>query len=336
LDEVRMEHFIEQHLDDLTRGHLWVYSPIIFPKKSPDAIIGIEVKSLGSHGVIVSVPCIHSNGHRIESIGLAEPITWSKEEAFKMLLHIDTICKKYSVPYLDRNGNSSTSSLSNTLRYMIKSLTIDPSVKIHDGQRHHTMISIANSILFRHTTTTSHDRLREFFMQINDKLCKPYSLPENEITKIWEDALEFVSKIKEQEQRYGKKPVDGAKRDDIIWMPSEVMQELSEHKWALTRHSPRRFVISHNKFNQIVERKLESEEKEEQSGPSLRTFSIKYGKVLANAIPIEVITYEDPINMTFERQYKIRFRTSMAWSRDVRWHNSRTCRQGSGLFSAGR
>ena len=312
LDKVRNEHFIEQHLDDITRGHLWVYSPTIFQKKNADTVLGLEVKSLGSHGVIISTPCIHKNGHRIESTGLLEPVIWSMKEAYRMLLHINAICKKHNVPYLDRNGNSnsSTSPLSSNLKDMIDSLTIDPSIEIHDGQRHHTMISIANSILFRHSTAKSHDRLREFFMQINNKLCKPYSLPENEIAKIWEDALEFVSKIKEKEQHYEKKPVDGAKREDLVWMPSEVMQELSKHKWALIRHSPRRFVIAHNKFNQIVEGKLESEEKEEQSGPSLRTFSIKYGKVLANAIPIDVITYEDPINMTFERQYKIKFRTS--------------------------
>jgi hypothetical protein len=313
LDEVRKRHFIEQHLDDIARGHLWVYSPIVFPKKIADNILGIEVKGLGSHGVIISSPCFHKNGHRIETIGLPEPVTWSKEQAFRMLMHLNAICRKYSVPYLDRNDNdnSSTSSfLSGKLIHMIKSLTVDPSVEIHDGQRHHTLISIANSILFRHSTTKSHDKLREFFMQINDCLCKPDPLPNNEISKIWEDALEFVSKIKEQEHQQKENSAEVAGRRDIVWIPADVKLELAKHKWALTRHSPQRFMIAHSRFNQIVEGSIESKEKEEQSGPSLKTYFLKYAKVLANAIPIEVTIYDDPINVTLEQRYKIKFRTS--------------------------
>ena len=310
LDEIRNEHFIEQHLDDITRGHLWVYSPIIFPKKNADTVLGLEVKSLGSHGVIIPTPCIHKNGHRIESTGLSEPAIWSKNEAYRMLLHINAMCKKHTVPYLDRNGNSSTSPLSSNLRNMIESLTIDPSIEIHDGQRHHTMISIANSILFRHSTTKSHNKLREFFMQINDCLCKPDPLSNKEVLKIWEDALEFVSRIKEQEHQHKERSADAVRREDIIWIPPEVKLELAKHKWALTRHSPPKFLIAHSRFNQVVEGGIESKEREEQSGHLLKTYYLKYAKVLTNAIPIEVTIYQDPVSMALEQQYKIKFRTS--------------------------
>jgi hypothetical protein len=310
LDEVRKEHFIEQHLDDITRGHLWIYSPIIFPKKGADTILGLEVKGIGSHGVIIATPCIHKNGHQIESTGLQEPAIWNREEAFRMLLQLDKICKKHNVPYLDRDGNSNSSPLSSNIKNMIKSLTIDPSTEIQDGHRHDIMISIANSILFRHATTKSHDKLRGFFMEINNKLCKPYPLPDKEISKIWHDALEFVSEIKKQEHQRKEKSPDGTRGEDIVWMPPEVNLELAKHRWALTQHSPRRFVIAHSRFNQIVEGSIKSKEKEEQSGPSLKTYSIKYGKVLTNAIPTEVIAYKDPISMTLDQRYKIRFRTS--------------------------
>jgi hypothetical protein len=85
LDVLGNEHFIEQHLDDITRGHLWIYSPIPFPKKIADANLGL------------ATPCIHKNGYRIEITGLQEPLTWSRGEAFKMLFHMDRICKKYGI-----------------------------------------------------------------------------------------------------------------------------------------------------------------------------------------------------------------------------------------------
>jgi hypothetical protein len=172
------------------------------------------------------------------------------------------------------------------------------------------MISIANSILFQHSTTKSHDKLRDFFIQINDSLCKPDPLPETEVSRIWEDALVFVSKIKELGQQQREKSSDVVRGEDMVWIPSEVRQELAEHKWALTRHTPPGFVIAHTRFNQIVEGSTDSREIKEQSGPSLKTCFLKYAKVLSNAIPIEVITYEDPISMTFDRRYKIKFRTS--------------------------
>ena len=228
LREVCKKHFIEQHLDDTTKGHLWVYSPIVFPKKSADTVIGIEVKGLGSHGVIISTPCIHKNGYRIESIGLSEPVTWNREEAFRMLLHVVKICKKHNVPYLDRDGNGNASPLSSNVKKMIKSLTIDPSVEIQHGHRHDIMISIANSILFQHSTTKSHDKLRDFFIQINDSLCKPDSLPETEVLRLWEDALDFVSKIKELGQQQREKSSDVVRGEDMVWIPSEVRQELAE------------------------------------------------------------------------------------------------------------
>lgn len=168
------------------------------------------------------------------------------------------------------------------------------------------MISIANSILFRHSTTKSHDKLREHFTQISDNLCKPDSLPDNEIAKIWDDALEFVSKIKEQEHFRKGKSADEVRNEDGVWMPPEVRLELAKYMWALTSHSPRRFMIAHNRFNQIIEGSLKNKEKEEQSGPSLKTYFLKYEKVLTNAIPIEVITYEDPIGGTIGRPFKLK------------------------------
>jgi len=59
------------------------------------------------------------------------------------------------------------------------------------------------------------------------------------------------------------------------WIPAEVKLELAKHKWALTRHNPPRFMIAHSRFNEIVEGGIESKEKQDESGPSLKTYFLK-------------------------------------------------------------
>jgi hypothetical protein len=42
---------VEQHKDNLEKAHIYFYSPIPFPKKSSDSILGLEVKGVGEHGI---------------------------------------------------------------------------------------------------------------------------------------------------------------------------------------------------------------------------------------------------------------------------------------------
>jgi hypothetical protein len=65
--------------------HICFYSQIPFVKKGPDAIIRIEVKSAGEHGISFCCPSIHknkdpedTNTYRYEIIGTLEPITLTK------------------------------------------------------------------------------------------------------------------------------------------------------------------------------------------------------------------------------------------------------------------
>jgi hypothetical protein len=315
LDEVRREHFVEQHLDDLSRGHLWFYSPIIFPKKNSDNTLGLEIKSLGSHGVIISAPSIHKNRHPIESVGLEEPRTLTKEQAFELLLRLDLICKEHNIPFLDRNGNDgANSSLSSNLKNMIKNLTMDSTIEIHDGMRHDTLISAANSILFRHSKTKSHDKLYAFFVDINEKLCIPESLPRKEISKIWTDALEFVSMIQEQEQEQIQQEQE--QKHEQVWIPSQVKEGLKSSRWAFKRYNPHMtFVVAESRLNQTVEARVCSVEKREDphnsNSPKMKDYFLSLRDIYINAIPIEITIYEDPITVTLDQRYKIKFRTSL-------------------------
>jgi hypothetical protein len=50
---------VEQHKDNLEKAHIYFYSPIPFPKKSSDSILGLEVKGVGEHGIAYCAPSIH-------------------------------------------------------------------------------------------------------------------------------------------------------------------------------------------------------------------------------------------------------------------------------------
>jgi hypothetical protein len=83
---------------------------------------------------------------------------------------------------------------------MIEKLVIDFRAKISQGQRHNILISIADSILFRHSGRKTEEELRKFFQEVNEKLCEPEPLPDDETESIWNSALRFVEDNKKDQQ----------------------------------------------------------------------------------------------------------------------------------------
>jgi P4 family phage/plasmid primase-like protien len=189
LQDMAQKTLVEQHKDCLDRAHICFYSPILFPKKGADSVLGLEVK-----GLMFCSPSLHKNGHPYEIMGTAEPVFLTVQQATELLQHIDQICIKYGLRYLESND----SVLNDKIRKMVKSFVIDKTVVIPEGIWHSTLISIANSILFRQLGRKNNDGLKEFFMHINDALCRPEPLPEREIMSIWKSALEFVAKNKKE------------------------------------------------------------------------------------------------------------------------------------------
>ena len=191
---------VEQHKDELDRAHIYFYSPIPFPQKSPDSILGIEVKSKGEHGIMFVSPSIHKNGFNYEIIGNAkEPLLLSSLQAIELMIHIDNICSKYGLKYLEKEKNKI---LTEPLKKIIKTLKIEPKLKnsIYNGQRHMTMLSFADSLLIHHKNKQSKEKLKTFFLQVNDNVCIP-PLLENEINSIWKSAEKFVDDLDIHDQK---------------------------------------------------------------------------------------------------------------------------------------
>jgi Bifunctional DNA primase/polymerase, N-terminal len=190
LQEMSQKFIVEQHRDSLDKAHIYFYSPIPFPKKSADSIIGLEIKGLGEHGIAYCSPSIHKQGQQYEIIGTSEPQTLTVEQAKEFMQQIDNICKKYGIEYLEKHHKN----------------LLDSNSKIYEGSRHDSLIRIANSLLFRYgdDEKTEQQDLKDFFVDINNKRCEP-PLSTNELNSIWEDAVSYYTAKKEQEKEERRK-----------------------------------------------------------------------------------------------------------------------------------
>ena len=165
LQEMAQKFIVEQHRDDLDKAHIYFYSPIPFANKSSDANTAIEVKGLGEHGIAFCSPSIHKNKdpddkdeYRYEIMVQTQPTTLTAEQAKEFMQHIDNIYKKHNVEYLEKHRKNQ----------------LDSDSKIHKGTRHDSMISIANSLLFRYGGNgKSEQELKNIFTGINDARCEP-------------------------------------------------------------------------------------------------------------------------------------------------------------------
>ena len=110
-----------------------------------------------------------------EIIGTNQPVTLTVKQALQLMQHINHICIKHGLQYLEKEN--SNPNLSSKLRDIIKNLVIDTTLKIPEGQRHITLISATDSLLFRHLYKGKNNKtekwLRDFFNNINYQLCDP-------------------------------------------------------------------------------------------------------------------------------------------------------------------
>ena len=197
LAEIAEQFIVEQHLDDKNKAHIYFYSPIPFPKKSADIKIGIETKGEAEHGISYCTPSVHQNKdqsdskeYRYQLIKLVLPISFDRKQAIDMMHHLDSICRKHGVEYLHKDHRSKK------LDSIIKSLKIDATIEINEGERHLTLLSAADSLLLRYRNKAKTEKwLRGFLSDINQQLCHAQPLPYSELNQIWNSALEYVNRI---------------------------------------------------------------------------------------------------------------------------------------------
>ena len=184
---------VEQHKDNLSRAHLYLYTTRPFAKKGSDNVSAdmaarikaddipaIEVKGLGVHGLMICSGSINKDGYGYEIIGTMEPAIADDFEQ-----HIDEICKKYGMAYLGtKDGNGKT------LLPMRELFRPDHTV-LEGHNRHEALLRVMESLLFRNGEILSLEEIRGLAEKWNAEHCRPPLSPE-EVSRQWKDATNFV------------------------------------------------------------------------------------------------------------------------------------------------
>jgi Bifunctional DNA primase/polymerase, N-terminal len=210
LNDLAQWTLVEQHSDDTNKAHIYVYSHRAFAKKNSDktgnndlikqkitdsnSIPAIEVKGQGQHGILFCSPSLHRNGQPYQIIGTKEPVIADDFEE-----HIDNICKKYGLTYLDNNGNGK----SQPHKIPIKEL-FNSSVKVLEGERAVKILRIMDSLLQRNIRILPLEQIRALAYNWNKEHCEP-PLDDVEFEHQWNTAIKFIgTQIKAEEENKEK------------------------------------------------------------------------------------------------------------------------------------
>jgi hypothetical protein len=186
LEELAQQTIVEQHNDDPGRVHVYFLSERPYAKKSsdvfnkkfdPHSMPAIEVKGDGEHGMLFCSPSIHRNGYRYEIIGTKVPAIVNHDYE----LHIDNICRKYSLAYLDDN----------TFESKVAGL-VEPSHRNKEGHRHNTL-AVINHYIYKNAyklpeEQLSKQQLEDIILKYNREQNEP-PLPDPEVDRMFHDAL---------------------------------------------------------------------------------------------------------------------------------------------------
>jgi DNA replicative helicase MCM subunit Mcm2 (Cdc46/Mcm family) len=220
LQDIAEKFIVEQHLDDRHRAHIYFYSEIPFIYKPSDAnkmkgattdtrkvvesLPAYEIKGLGSHGIAFVSNSVHKYGERYRIIGTMEPITLQKDTAEEMMYHLDAICRKHGLTYLENVGIDSSSSggpsptiaggidfsLLKTNKALIpmKDLLRDD-YRVYAGHnRHLDLLRV-----MEHYMTVDPEHALEKSIEWNQKHCVPPKEP-FDFERDWKSAKNFVSR----------------------------------------------------------------------------------------------------------------------------------------------
>lgn len=198
---------VEQHNDEPHKAHVLFYASHPFPKKSSDKaalstrldknqVPAIEVKGAGEHGLLFCTPSPH--GYNYEIIGTTELNT--VVDAFES--HIDNICSKYGIPYLNGNGNGNGNNLT-----PIKEL-FNEDTKIYEGHnRHEALLRAIDSRLILLYNKITEDEIKSLAIIWNQKHCIP-PLDDKEFNKQWKQAKAFITKQINAKQQQAQTPTE--------------------------------------------------------------------------------------------------------------------------------
>lgn len=200
LQKIATKFLVEQHKDNTSKAHIYFISEIPFPKKSSDVgkpaltaklssgeIPSFEVKGQGTHGIAYCTPSIHRDGQPYEIVGNPDPEVLNVETAKQLEQHLDNICKRYGLHYLDGEEGHGNQSLTKRLK-----LWEEDTIIYQGNNRHGGFLACCDSLLVKYPGEDI-TILKKFAELKNQKMCVP-PLPQSDVDSIWKQAVDWSAK----------------------------------------------------------------------------------------------------------------------------------------------
>jgi hypothetical protein len=200
LTDVAEKFIVEQHKDNPNNFHIYFYSEIPFVGKSSDTnrvgaekisndeIPAFEIKGLGTHGIAYCAPSVHKNGERYQIIGTTRPETLDANTAQEMMEHIDSICKRYGLHYLENSGNNGGN---NKALPSIADLFQEDYTVEEGHNRHEALLRVMDSLIVRLVNVMTPPEIKEIAYKWNKNHCRP-PIDDLEFEKQWKCARSEV------------------------------------------------------------------------------------------------------------------------------------------------
>jgi hypothetical protein len=317
LRDVAEKFIVEQHKDNPNKAHIYFYSEIPFVGKSSDTnkvgtekiasdeVPAFEIKGMGTHGIAYCTPSVHKNGEHYRIIGTLRPETLDANTAHEMMQHLDSICKRYGLQYLENTHHGGNGKALPSIADLFKE---DYVVK-EGHNRHEALLRIMESLMVRLRSVMTHSEIEEIAHKWNKNHCRP-PLDDIEFEKQWKYAITYIEKKKdgEQEQEEQQKPEANDEEEEHgkeKMLPGCMIMEL-------INRSPETYVVVvkndhyYNETTASTSAMRAIQQVQVEWDPDEHRRKYKFKHIILNAIPVEPIqVIGDPL---FEQtKYKMAF-----------------------------
>jgi hypothetical protein len=306
---------IEQHLDNPTKAHLIMYMdrPLVnkgsdnkgplADKLNANDLPAFEI--MGSRRLIFVSPSIHKDGHPYQIIGTRKPEVSYRANEIEQ--HIDGICRKYGIKYLENADGKGSSKIP-------REELFKEDFKIYENHNRSEALMRVMEI-FLQKEFLSHTQIRKIAREWNEEHCVP-PLGDAKFEEQWKCALDFVAKLKAQDNNNYN-----SSNTSKYQFSSEISQQLEGHIYKITRPGPPiRMTLADMHQQKIfsvtipVVKNRSSEQNTTDGTSTTKTQlqvskTLHYDDLIIDAIPDKIKIYDNPVDTSAPRRYQITWNT---------------------------
>lgn len=236
LKRIAEKFIVEQHKDNLNKAHVLLFADNPFTNKSNDAssipdykrkvhdnlIPSFEVKGTADAGVVFCTPSIHQDGEHYDIIGVTEPTEVLEENtAMEMMLHIDSICRRYGLQYLSGINNNNNNNIYNNNNNSGTAASLSPMEDIYNldlkttegNNRHMRELRLFDSLILRLRDKMSLEQIK----QVAHVMACIVNVPpksQAHFEKDWGSSIRWIQELDAQKAR--EKLIEGCEIMELI------------------------------------------------------------------------------------------------------------------------